>query len=109
MDSLCSDPEVPDPSEIHEWKLNAVGELNIVWTTFQPAPDVILNEMSCSSSGTCKKPACPCLHGGLKCTVQDKLKRIVQTWSMEDSYEQDSSDSNSDQLIAINCVTNRVA
>lgn len=77
--SLCNDHDVPHQSEGHRWKINADGELDIVWMTIQPASDVKLNEMSCSCSRICQKPDCLCLRDWLKCTVQCKLKNC---WSI---------------------------
>ena len=67
---LRQDPEEPDPQQ-HGWEV--VGEpgkrhLDIDWMDLKPAPDAVLELLSCSCPKQCRTPSCVCIEHGLKCT-----------------------------------------
>ena len=78
------DPKIPSP-EKHGWLLSKEVDgtiaLNIDWMDCSPAPDSILELLSCSCKKECMASSCICLKNSLMCT--DMFK--IQTWS---NYEQ---------------------
>lgn len=95
--SLEADPEVPSPDN-HGWVVND-GQLSIKWMTGSPAPDVVLQLMSCKCKKECKTPKCSCIANSLRCTPACVLE-TCSNMSIEDSYEDvltdDSDDSDED-------------
>ena len=72
--SLTACPEIPSPV-CNGWVLYVQGcheQLNIDWVDVPPAPEAILQLLSCKCSRVCKLPSCPCLQNGLKCTLMCK-------------------------------------
>ena len=56
------------PSPVgHGWCIED-GKLDICWMTGSPAPDVVIEFLSCKCSRVCKLPICTCLVSGLKCS-----------------------------------------
>ncbi|KAG0729479.1 hypothetical protein GWK47_030252 [Chionoecetes opilio] len=51
----------------------------IPWMAGLPAPDVVLNLISCTCRRTCRPSDCSCILNGLKCTVVCKLQGC-STW-----------------------------
>ncbi|KAG0717966.1 hypothetical protein GWK47_053388 [Chionoecetes opilio] len=72
--SLENLPDVPAPSAGHGWELDDGGSLKIRWMAGLPAPDVVLNLISCTCRRTCRPSDCSCILNGLKCTVVCKLQ-----------------------------------
>lgn len=65
----CLEPSTRVPSSTdHGWATDDDGNLVVEWMCGSPAPDVILQFLSCKCSRSCKLPACTCLSDGLKCT-----------------------------------------
>jgi len=90
--SLHNYPSIPSP-EGHGWVLNEEGQLIIQWMKGPPAPDVVLEFMSCKCSRVCSHPDCQCMANGLKCTEMCKLQTCDNMKSdSEFTMEQDSSD-----------------
>ena len=72
---LENDPQVPDPVAIG-WKIETDDEkdiLTINWMCVQPAPDAILQLLTCKCPKQCTTEECMCLKNGLKCTDMCKL------------------------------------
>ncbi|KAK3879872.1 hypothetical protein Pcinc_015598 [Petrolisthes cinctipes] len=88
-------PNVPSPIE-HGWT-EEDGKLNILWMRSAPAPEVVLELLSCKCSRVCKLPDCKCLVNGLACTDMCKLQTCTnQTMQQEEPdlelYSEDSED-----------------
>ena len=56
----------PDPCGFG-WKRGDDG-LEIQWNSCNPAPDELIDLLSCSCSGDCKEDSCPCIRNKLPCT-----------------------------------------
>ena len=50
------------------------GQLVVEWMRGSPAPDVVLQLLSCNCTLSCKLPECGCLSNGLRCTDMCKLQ-----------------------------------
>ena len=50
-----------------------------------PAPDAVLQLLSCKCARSCKLPECTCLVNGFKCT--DMCKRKLQTYTNQAEEE----------------------
>ena len=84
------------PSPVgHGWCIED-GKLDICWMTGSPAPDVVIEFLSCKCSRVCKLPTCTCLANGLKCTVTCKLQEC-NNWQEEDSATQSESEDSDDE------------
>ncbi|KAK5859272.1 hypothetical protein PBY51_003352 [Eleginops maclovinus] len=81
--SLKTQPSVPDPKE-SGWTTDDEGKLAIEWMSGLPAPDAVLQLLTCKCTRSCKLPECTCLTNGLKCTDMCKL----QTCSNQPSEEE---------------------
>jgi len=71
--SLQQHPQVPSPVE-HGWARNDGGQLTVEWMQGSPAPEAVLQLLSCNCSRRCKLPECQCMSNGLKCTNLCKLQ-----------------------------------
>ncbi|KAG0727608.1 hypothetical protein GWK47_034280 [Chionoecetes opilio] len=98
--ALQADPEVPNPLENKGWSLGDDGELVINWMTAAPAPDTVLEFLSCKCKKSCKLPTCQCMVNGLHCTQACLLQECENMKDEEVHAEQeegsDGSDSDSD-------------
>lgn len=70
--SLEGFPDIPDPVDGHGWILDG-EKLTIKWMAGAPAPEVVLELLSCDCSKKCEVSRCPCLQNNLKCTSACKL------------------------------------
>ncbi|XP_078353848.1 uncharacterized protein LOC144638526 [Oculina patagonica] len=89
-------PRIPNPIG-HGW-CNEDGNLAICWMTGSPAPDVVIEFLSCKCTSVCKLPNCQCLANGLKCTTTCRLQDC-NNWQDEnlEGQESDSEDSSGDE------------
>ena len=74
--SLQACPEIPNPKG-HGWELESDLDqqfLTIDWMTGSPAPEAVLELMSCKCSTGCKLPSCVCILNGLKYTDICRLR-----------------------------------
>ena len=71
--SLQQHPQVPSPVE-HGWTRKDDGQLIVEWMRGSPAPEAVLQLLSCKCSRRCKLPECQCMSNGLKCTDMCKLQ-----------------------------------
>lgn len=71
--SLQTMPAVPSPEE-HGWNTDEDGQLTIQWMRGTPAPDAVLQLLSCKCTRSCKLPDCTCLANSLSCTNLCKLQ-----------------------------------
>ena len=61
-------PEVPSPHG-HGWEVdNASYEVKFVWLGSKPAPEEVLELLSCTCKRVCTLRDCCCLKAGLRCT-----------------------------------------
>ena len=94
--SLQADPEVPSPIECKGWTLSEEGELLITWMTGAPAPEVVLEFLSCKCKKSCKLPTCHCMVNGLRCTQACTLQECENMTDEEASAVQEETESDSD-------------
>ena len=85
--SLENSPLVPSPADGHGWSVTD-GKLGICWLTGAPAPEIVLELMSCKCPRRCDE-SCPCVANGFRCTPACKL---INCANMEEEDE-DHSDS----------------
>lgn len=92
-------PEIADPQE-SGWTIDEAGKITIKWMVGLPAPEIVLELLSCTCSRSCKLPTCSCLLNSLKCTPACKLadcENMKTTESQEDDeYAVDDVDQFSD-------------
>ena len=60
----------------------------IKWMTGFPAPDVVLELISCKCTRHCRPSDCTCLLNGLKCTTSCRLANCS---NMEDEEDDDQA------------------
>ena len=86
--------ETKQESRVHE------GELQINWMTGTPAPDVVLEFLTCKCKMSCKLPSCQCMVNGLPC-IQACILQDCGNMKEEDvgSMQEVGSDSESDSDI----------
>ena len=63
--SLASNPEIPSPDG-HGWYFDERGELEIRWMDCRPAPDEILELVSCDCKKKCIESSCICIQLGFR-------------------------------------------
>ena len=78
----------PEP-EGHGWKLDE-GKLVIDWMSDPPAPDAILEFLTCSCTQACVNPTCVCILNGLQCTNMYPLSMCGNMIWNEEENENDS-------------------
>ena len=80
-------PDIPSP--VGSGWCTEDGKLVIDWMGDQPAPQAVLEVLSCQCSRSCKLPSCSCVVNGLKCTdmcrLQDCTKKPEDDNDAEDS------------------------
>ena len=81
--SLQQHPQVSSPVE-HGWAKNDDGQLTVEWMRGYPAPDAVLQLLSCKCSRGCKLSECQCMSNGLKCTNMCKLQTCANQPQDED-------------------------
>ena len=85
--SLERCPDIPSP--VGSGWCTKDGKLVIDWMGDQPAPQAVLEVLSCQCSRSCKLPSCSCVVNGLKCTdmcrLQDCTKKLEDDNGGEDS------------------------
>ena len=91
---LENDPSEPNPVD-HGWTTTNDGKLSIDWMHGPPAPEAVLELLSCVCVRSCKLPDCLCLSNGLKCTTMCKLQTCTNQQTEEESITE-LTDSESD-------------
>ena len=69
--------------------------LTINWMTISPAPDIILEFLSCSCSKSCDNDRCTSRANNLKCTEMCKLKQC-SNFMIEDDVDEGNESSYSE-------------
>lgn len=88
-------PSVPSPKDCG-WTTDADGNLVVEWMRGPPAPDAVLQLLSCKCVRSCKLPVCTCLSNGLKCTDMCKLQTCSNQAS-EEEPQAELTDSDADE------------
>ena len=92
--ALDAKAEIPSP--IEKWWCQDKGDataLAIDWMEGLPAPDAILELMSCSCTCVCKAPQCKCIANGLHCT---EMCRLTSCSNMQPDEEPEAVDNGDD-------------
>ncbi|XP_057314196.1 uncharacterized protein LOC130655456 [Hydractinia symbiolongicarpus] len=99
--SLVANPNLPSPNG-HGWNVNG-EKLEIIWLLRRPAPDALLEMVSCScrKSSSCAKETCVCSSYDLPCTDLCSCNCVDQGSDndeiiLENDVEDDSSDDESE-------------
>ena len=92
--ALCSKPFVPALCS-YGWTIDEEGKLTVEWMRGSPAPDAVLQLLTCKCVRSCKLPECTCLTNGLKCTDMCKLQ-ICNNQASEEEPEVELTDSDMD-------------
>ena len=71
------------------------GKLAVNWMRGSPAPDAVMQLLSCKCVQSCELPKCTCLSNGLKCTDMCRLQ-TCQNKAIEEQPVSQQSDSGSD-------------
>ena len=82
--SLQNKPIVPECKGLG-WTTDEDGRLSVDWMRGSPAPDAVLQMLSCKCVRSCKLPDCTCLSNGLKCTDMCRLHTCTNQTREEDS------------------------
>jgi len=97
-----SDPKIPSP-EKHGWLLSkdvdGITTLDIDWMDCSPAPDSVLEFLSCSCAKQCMASSCICIQNLHKCTDMCRIQicsNYEQSNDIEISTESDSDNLDSD-------------
>ena len=80
---LLCEPDVPSPQG-HGWKVDDEDRLIIEWMRGSPAPEAVLQFLSCKCKRSCQMPSCTCLCNGLRCTDMCKLQTCTNQAKEED-------------------------
>ena len=98
--SLENDPQAPNPVGLG-WQLEECAgtqHLVIDWMGGSPAPEAILELLSCKCTRSCKSPSCVCIANGLKCTDMCRLMNCdnqpqeSETLEENEHYDGDDDD-----------------
>jgi hypothetical protein len=80
--------DIPSPDG-HGWEVND-GNIKIKWLGSKPAPEEVLEMLSCVCKKTCTIDSCCCLKAGLKCT--DMCLLACEHMASEDDIQDDGDD-----------------
>ena len=72
----------------HGWTEDDEGGIAVKWLTMKPAPESVLQDLSCKCKRKCISSSCACLQNGFKCSV------VCHSFSYDDEIleEADSGD-----------------
>lgn len=90
--ALSPCPDIPSPQE-HGWNIDN-DVINFVWLDSKPAPEEVLELLSCSCKRVCSLQSCCCLKSGLKCTDMcslqcDNMAVIDESATPDESDDED--------------------
>jgi hypothetical protein len=88
--SLMADPQCSSLVECGGWKFELKEDrecLVINWMNIPPAPDAVLELLSCKCTKSCNAPSCVCVVNGLKCTDMCRLKKCTNQPDDNDTTE----------------------
>ena len=95
---LLQNPQVPSPVG-KGWKIekeDGVEQLVVDWMAGKPAPEAILERLSCSCTRDCSSTRCVCVANGMRCTDMCRLPYCGNQPSAEE--EDDSSPEDHEEL-----------
>ena len=86
-------PDVPSPHG-HGWKVCSTSKLvEFVWLGTKPAPEEVLELLSCTCKRVCSVETCCCLKAGLKCTDMCTLSdNVLENENPDGSDDEDADD-----------------
>ena len=73
--ALTAQADIPSPSG-HGWITDTQGTLAILWNSVPPAPDALLECISCLCTRGCSQGRCSCTINGLQCTDLCKCTHV---------------------------------
>ena len=91
---LLQDPQVPSPVG-KGWKIEreeGVEQLVINWMAGKPAPEAILELLSCNCTKNCSSARCVCVANGMRCTDMCRLHNCDNRPSAEEEEESNPED-----------------
>ena len=91
---LLQDPQVPSPVG-KGWKIEreeGVEQLVIDWMAGKPAPEAILELLSCNCTKNCSSARCVCVANGMRCTDMCRLQNCDNQPSAEEEEESNPED-----------------
>ena len=65
--AFSANQDIPSPNG-HGWNVTDDGEVTPEWLGRRPAPEEVLELLSCSCKRVCSEESCCCIQAGLKCT-----------------------------------------
>ena len=77
MAEIVIEERINSKSKCSGWKIKDCL-LEVQWMNCQPAPDAILELMSCLCSNECSERSCPCIRNVMKCTDMCKLQNCTK-------------------------------
>eukprot|EP00794_Sanderia_malayensis_P001475 gene1475-1633_t len=80
------------PPEQNGWQIMEDGLLAIRWMTCKPAPEEVLELLSCDCRRKCVRGSCECIDNGLKCTEACRLSDCGNFTDDVDVLESNDSD-----------------
>ncbi|KAG0723823.1 hypothetical protein GWK47_041860 [Chionoecetes opilio] len=72
------------------WMTDEDGKLAVNWMRGSPAPDAVMQLLSCKCVRSCELPKCTCLSNGLKCTDMCRLQKMPEQGFEEEPVAQQS-------------------
>ena len=95
--SLEAEFEMPSPDG-YGWSL-VDGKLSIVWILLPPAPDEVLQLVTCNCKSTaCQRRNCNCVSYNLPCTDLCGCGDVCENREMRDSSDSDSDDESDERV-----------
>lgn len=87
-------PVIPSPHG-HGWEVDDISNVvKFVWLGSKPAPEEVLELLSCTCKRACTVENCCCLKAGLKCT--DMCSIQCENMATDDDVQYESGDSESE-------------
>ncbi|CAB4033461.1 Hypothetical predicted protein, partial [Paramuricea clavata] len=86
--AVLATAHIPSPDG-HGWEVTD-GNIKIKWLGSKPAPEEVLEMLSCVCKKTCTIDSCCCLKAGLKCT--DMCLLACEHMASEDDIQDDDDD-----------------
>ena len=95
--SSMAKPLIPNPDG-NGWQVND-GVIKVKWMSGAPAPDAILDFLSCNCKNACKSTKCSCMMNSLRCTPMCRLQTCTNmaTNHLRETPDRES-DSDEDQI-----------
>ena len=99
--ALDSDIDIPSPNG-HGWLMDIDGNLSIDWMDQDPAPQAVLENISCGCTKDCSSKKCSCKKAGLECTdacrCTDECVNVRAVVNESDSDASDDESGNEEDM-----------